>query len=109
MNKEQAEILVKQLGGNQLVAMTGAKGFGLTTDGKLAFRIQRAKNGINLITVTLNNLDLYDVKFEKFRFSAKTGTTRKVIEEHNNVYSDMLRGIFERATGLRTSLTHVYA
>jgi hypothetical protein len=49
--------------------------------------------------VTLNSMDLYDIKICKFR-----GLDVKVVKEVSNAYNDMLRDIFESTTGLRTSL-----
>lgn len=90
-----AEIL-KQLGGNKFIAMTGAACF---SDGNTLVAKFKGSNIANIMYVTLNGSDLYNVKICKFK-----GTNLKTVKEVNNAYADMLTPIFENTTGLRTKL-----
>lgn len=97
-----ANTILLQLGGNKFRVMTGANNF-VGTDDSLIFRLPGAggfcKNGINKVVIRLTPADLYDVEFYRLRSKAA-----KLIEKAEGVYCDQLRGVFERATGLRTSL-----
>ena len=95
-----AATIREQIGGKALY-MLGAKNFG--TNGKdLVFKIGRNSKGVTHIEITLNSLDLYDVKF----YACRGGLTPsiKTKAEHNNVYSDMLNGIIQKETELYLSL-----
>ncbi len=97
--KEIAQTILAQLGGNQFITMTGAKNLAATDFG-LQFKIgSGAKNGITHVTVTLNTMDLYNVKYVKVRGSKMT-----TIGEDKDVYCDMLRSTFTAATGFYTSM-----
>ena len=98
MAHEIEQEILRQLGGNKFIAMTGAKNF-IAGDGILAFRIPKAMNGINAVRITLNSLDLYDMKF--FRIY---GFDMKQVAEVNGVYNDQLQSIFTAKTGLYTHL-----
>lgn len=105
--KQTAETILSQLGGNKFTVMTGARSFMFHERGALSFKLP-GKSGINHVHIELNSLDLYNVEFR--RVTVRAGVlTNKLISEHKDVYADMLRGIFEKETGLRTSLTAVYA
>lgn len=101
MTNEQtvAGIILEQLGGNKFIAMTGAKNF--TRDGSsLRFKLPRsARDGINLVTITLDPSDTYTVQFAKYRalyvYPVKTVS---------DVYADSLTRVFTDATGLAVSL-----
>ncbi len=99
MTFEAREIL-KQLGGNRFIAMTGAKDF-IRDDEKqrITFKIGRNCSGINYVTITLNPMDLYDIKFISIR-----GWVIKEVSEEKGVYNDMLQTIFTQHTGLNTHL-----
>lgn len=88
--------ILNQLGGNKFVAMTGATCF---ADGNtLILRFKGSKDA-NLLTITLNSLDLYDLSFYKV-----TGPNRILIKEVNGAYNDMLLQIFKRVTKLNVVL-----
>ena len=92
------ETILKQLGGNRFVAMTGAKNLG--TNGKdLSFSIGRNAKKVSHVHIKLTSMDLYDVEFINMR-----GAKRKVIKKVKGVYGDMLPKIFQKYTGLRTRL-----
>ena len=101
MKMEIARIILEQLGGNQFRAMTGAKNFSYDKENKaLKFSFPMCRKA-NMCMITLNGLDLYDVKFIKI--NRKTFVW-KTIETFNDVYNDMLQSIFSSFTGLATKL-----
>jgi hypothetical protein len=95
-----AQDVLKQLGGNKFVAMTGAKNFVQDKSKKsISFKIGRNAKGINYIRITLNGKDLYDMEFIRVR-----GGKAKVLKKHNDIYNDQLQNIFTKETGMYTSL-----
>jgi hypothetical protein len=101
-SQEIARTIVQQMGGQKLIAMTGAKQFRDDGNGALSFRIPGkgfAKDGINHIRIELNAMDTYDMTFGKV-----FGGTYKEIASANGVYNDMLQEMFTKHTGLNTSL-----
>ena len=92
------ETILKQLGGNRFVAMTGAKNLG--TSGKdLSFSIGRNAKRVTHVHIKLTSMDLYDVEFINMR-----GAKRKVIKKVRGVYGDMLPKIFKKYTGMNVRL-----
>ena len=91
-----AQTILDQLGGRRFIAMTGAT---CIADGNTLIVKFKGSSIANIMYVTLNSLDLYDVQIAKYR-----GMNVKVVSETSGAYSDMLRPIFEKTTGLRTSL-----
>lgn len=118
-----AKTILSQIGGNHFVVMVGAKnmieiekGYGLQLD------FMRNKSKATRLRVILDADDTYTVQFikkgQKFSVNMYVKYTReqieekmadKVVKEYKGIYCDQLRGLFERETGLRTSLTHIYA
>ena len=94
-----AKTILEQLGGNKFRMMTGAKNFG-ARDNSLSMRIGRNSSNSNYLTITLNSMDTYDMKFCKLtrKFEEKSVT------EYKNVYNDLMRGTFTAHTGMYTSL-----
>lgn len=98
ISESVAKEILSQLGGNRFVAMTGAKN--LVDGGKyLAFKLPRAKGGINYVKVTLTSMDLYDLEFGRIR-----NMEYKVVKELKGIYNDQLQSIFTQVTGLHTRL-----
>ena len=99
-NKVVAWEILKQLGGNRFIAMTGAKNF-LRDDNKqlIAFKIGRNSKSINHVRITLNSMDTYDMEFINIR-AGKI----KIISEVEGVYNDQLQDIFTQKTGMYTHL-----
>ncbi len=92
----QTEIIA-QLGGNKFKMMTGAS---FIADGEDTLIVKfKGSTLANIMYITLNALDLYNVRICKYR-----GLNVKDVDVSENVYSDMLCPIFEKATGLRTRL-----
>ncbi len=95
-----ADTILAQLNGRKFIVMTGARH--LMSDGNaLSFRLPSgfANSGINYVKIWLDPNDTYRLEFGKVR-----GMNYKTISTFNDVYCDMLRPLFERETGLRTSL-----
>lgn len=117
MTNKQMEIantIIKQMGGSRrLSAMVGAKNFlalesGVRFDFKLNTKMNRCE-------ITLNSMDLYDVKFFKnYKITGREKTieamdkkiakSHAVVDSTEGVYEDMLNQTFETTTGLRLSL-----
>jgi len=99
---EIAKTILSQLGGNRLIAMTGAKNFvalaaGLQFD--LPKKAHFVKNGITRIWVELTPADTYTVKTWKIR-----GMNCQQLDTVEDVYCDELQGVFTELTGLDTHL-----
>jgi len=97
---EVGRTILEQLGGNRFLAMTGAKPIGIKNGLKLQLKMTTVKIGKNL-EITLNGNDLYDLAF----YNIDKKTYDKVVKkEIKDLYCDQLVEIFERETGLFTSL-----
>ena len=94
-----AKTILEQLGGNQFRMMTGAKNIA-GDENSLSMRIGRNSSNSNYLKITLNSMDLYDMKFMKLtrKFEEKS------VKEYNNVYNNSLRDRFTDHTGMYTSL-----
>ena len=94
-----AKTILEQLGGNKFRMMTGAKNFGARAN-SLSMRIGRNSSNSNYLTITLNSMDTYDMKFCKLtrKFEEKS------VIEYNNIYNVMLTDQFTAHTGMYTSL-----
>ena len=93
-----AQTILKQLGGNQRVAiMTGADQF-LAGDRSLSFKFKNSKTA-NAVLITLERDDTYTLKFTKIR-----GLKFTDVATVEGVYFDGLIDVFEKTTGLRLSL-----
>ena len=94
-----AETILKTLGGNKFRMMTGAKNLA-GDENSLSMRIGRNSSNSNYLKITLNSMDLYDMKFCKLtrKFEEKSVT------EYCDVYNDMLTEVFEKHTGMYTKL-----
>ena len=97
-----AETIFKQLGGQRFIVMTGCKHFSQTTNG-IQFKVGKNANGINHCRIDLDGSDLYKVEFLRVTRSRYKIVSR-VVSEHQGIFADQLRAVFEQATGLYTSL-----
>jgi hypothetical protein len=96
---EIANTIIQQLGGpGRLKAMAGCKDF-MALDSGVSFGIGRNAAGINKCIVRLTEADLYDVEFGVVR-RVKGVPTYKVVDKTEGAYADILKGLFERATGM---------
>lgn len=103
-----AKTILEQLGGKRFTTMTGASSFSsgqFKAGPGLSFRIPKAKQGIMGIRIVLTPNDLYAMEFLAARGSFKGGDYRvEVVAAHEDIYFDALQEVFERETGLATSL-----
>ena len=98
MDRRKAAVLLKQLGGNRFIAMTGAKGFAFSSK-YMSFKIGRNSKGINFVRIGHNAKDLYDMEFG---FVSVRGI--KVKKKVKDVYADMLGQMFKKYTGMNVRL-----
>lgn len=102
-NADIARTILAQLGGNVFCSMVGvhkdSSGLVAIDHGLRIMFSARAKYGINMMTVILTPMDLYTVTF----FMARKDYA-KTIEEYEDIYAEDLQRLFERVTGLATSL-----
>ena len=98
MDKRKAAIILKQIGGNRFIAMTGAKGFAFS-DKYMSFKIGRNSKGINFVRIGHNAMDTYDMEFG---FVSTRGI--KVKKKVKGVYADMLGTMFKKYTGMNVRL-----
>lgn len=98
MEMQVAQTILSQLGGRRFIAMTGASNFIGGAD-NLSFKVGRNAKGVTHVRVTLTPMDVYTVEFLRVR-----NMQVKEVSKSEDVYNDMLREVFERNTGLRTSL-----
>lgn len=95
-----ANTILEQMGGRQFIIMTGARN--LVGDiNSLRFSLTGAKDEINKVIIRLEPSDTYTVSFYKMR---DHGTSLYLVSEHSDIYFDVLQDVFERATGLYTTL-----
>lgn len=93
------KVIIQQLGGNQFIAMTGAKQFSFDKQRQvLGFKIgSGAKNKINYIEIELTGRDTYDIHFfKRGRYDVTP------IDSVYDVYADMLQTTFTQYTGFYT-------
>ena len=97
MDKRQAGVMLKQLGGNKFIMMTGAKNFAVGPKGA-GFKIGRNSKNVNFVRIDLKN-DLYDMEF----FQVRAGKM-KLKSKVKQIYADQLQDQFTKHTGMYTSL-----
>lgn len=109
--KEVVNTILQQFGGRMALKMIGAsglrggelpedRGYFLTIDFK-AFSLNLA----NRVTITLNQMDTYDMKFERIHYSSMNRKDlQEAIKEHEGLYFDQLQEVFEQDTGLYLKL-----
>ena len=99
-NDRVARTILQQLGGmGKLKAMIGATNF-VYDENSLKFKLKSCRKA-NIIQITLNALDTYDIKF--FKYNSRSCECKEV-KQFNDYYADMVRGIIEEFTGLYLSL-----
>lgn len=104
-NMEIANIILQQLGGTgRLKIMAGCKDY-IAIENGVQFGIGKNAAGINKAKIVLRADDLYDVEFGTVRKNNKTFEyTYKVVSKTEGAYNDMLKSLFESATGMYLSL-----
>ena len=110
INNIVAMEILKQLGGNKFLAMTGAKNL-VYDDNSLNMKLPKNMSQANYLKITLNSLDTYDLRFYKVtggKMNMKTFEVSPIKEKDikiiNCVYCDQLQEIFTQVTGMYTSL-----
>ena len=100
-NGFNAETIIRQLGGQRFITMTGAHTFTYSRAGRyLTFKLPANLVGPGrFFKITFNDNDLYTLEFSKFRKLSVT-----VIETADGIYSDQLQSVFSRMTRLATHL-----
>lgn len=98
-DKSIAIEILKQLGGQRFIAMTGCYNF-CCDDRTFMCHLRRNKSGAQYLKITLNSMDLYDIVFS--RINRKNELV--IVKELNGYYDDMLQGMFTEVTGLYTHL-----
>ena len=99
VDKKQGAEILKQLGGNRFIMMTGAKHFGVGKEG-LSFKIGRNSKQVNHIKIDYDRgRDLYNMKFD---WVTKRGIKNK--KTLKGIYADQLQKAFTMHTGMYTSL-----
>jgi hypothetical protein len=96
-DKTVAIEILKQLGGNKFIVMTGANTF-TCSDYVMSFKFKMCPK-TNVCRITLTPMDVYTMEFFRIR-----GTDFKPVEKFEGVYNDMLQDIFTQVTGLNTHL-----
>jgi DNA repair protein RadC len=91
-----ASTILEQLGGiGRIKAMTGAYNFVDIGNG-VSFRIKNQR--ANYVKIKLNSMDLYDLEIGRIR-----GDNYTIVSEYDNVYSDQLKSLIEKSTGMYLS------
>lgn len=109
-NTEKATIIINQLGGNKFLAMTGSKNF-LALENGVRMDLAKNESGANKLEITLDGLDLYNMRFFKFtpgrlnkKTFAYTDDKTTEIQEYNGVFNNQLQELFTGVTGMDTHL-----
>lgn len=90
-----ANTILQQLGGSKVSSFIGVKQFVAINNGLQIKWSAKSKNKSNLVTISLNGNDLYDVRFSNIR-----GLNVTLKSEHLDMYCDQLIDLFETETGL---------
>lgn len=99
MQNEIAQTILRQLGGNKFLAMTGAKDL-VAGSNSLQFRLPKlGKNKMNIVRITLMTDDTYMMEFWKLR--GLNLTAGDCIKE---IFAERLQERFEDFTGFYTHL-----
>ena len=124
-----ATTIFNQLGGNKFVVMTGAK-YMVSSENGLTFQIGKNASKANLVKVTTNGNDTYNLQFwkkgrevnsillivkyveqglndEQIKIKvdeAQKKAEPKMLKEYSGIYSDQLQELFTEYTKMYTKL-----
>jgi hypothetical protein len=113
---EIAFTIMKQLGGNKFIVMTGARDFIHDKEGRLSFRFPTAKagksKGANRCAIALTGDDLFTMAFSKARHKTEligglrfgAGWEVSDVAKIEGLFSDQLQSVFTAHTGMDTHL-----
>lgn len=118
IKKGNYQDIVKQIGGNKFLTMTGSKikYYGFDELGYVYIMIELVKNqsGEKYLKIQLNGIDLYNMEFSKIKKTQLSeykalglkiyDEQQVIIETIENVYAEDLQEIFTDRTGLLTRL-----
>jgi hypothetical protein len=96
--KEIAAEILRQMGGSKFIVMTGSYNF-IADGNTLCMKLRRNKSRANILYITLNSMDTYDMRFAQF-----SGTDVKDLRIVEGVYDDQIQEIFTDVTGMYTHL-----
>ncbi len=117
-DKRVAEEILRQLGGNEFVTMTGSRNF-IADGNTLWMCLAKNASGANRLFITYHrHPDTYDMRFFYYwaphiRRVAELGKVAAVpevqrdVEVFRDIYCDMLRVIFEQVTGFETHMPRI--
>jgi len=95
------ETLLKQLGGNKFMVMTGSKVFDYGPN-MLTLKLPTNKSKANYLDIVYHpGKDLYTMTFRRV---FNRGLDSKRLVEYDDLYADQLQEVFTLATGMETSL-----
>jgi len=99
-NKSVAIEILRQLGGNKFIAMTGARNFACDNN-SMTFKLSQTmtRDRISHIKITLNSMDTYDIKYFNIR-----GINIREVDTFEGAYNDMLKNVISERTGLAVTL-----
>lgn len=111
-DKEMAATILRQLGGNRFLTMTGCKNLMFSSVSEsnpvfyLSMKIGSNAGKVNYLKVFYNEWpDDYAMEFCKYVVSSKTGAVKITnVKRYDGLYFDQLQSVFTEATGLYTSL-----
>ena len=110
-----AQEILRQLGGNMFVRITGVKDLCTDNGDNLRMSLPRNSSGANRLEITLDyTTDTYNMRFFKYskaRINLKTGAFVSVkvkdIRSFSMIYCDQLRDIFTDITGIETHMPRI--
>ena len=95
------ETILEQMGGNKFMVMTGARPF-VHGPHMLTFKLPTNQSKANYLDVIHNpGKDLYTMTFRRV---SNRGMDSKNLVEYDDVYADQLQPMFEKVTGMYTTL-----
>lgn len=100
MSNEIASTILKQLGGNKFIVMTGSKNL-VADECALTMHLTRNKAMAKYLRIELNGNDTYTMIFRK---AITKQHTFPIVRRIEGVYFDQLQTLFTEVTGLYTSL-----
>lgn len=98
-NQEVANEILRQLGGQRFIVMTGVKNLS-SSPTSLTMKLPKCGTKAQWLKITLNSKDLYDLEFVRLTKTYE----REVVKEYSDIYCDQLQEIFTQETKLYTSL-----
>lgn len=109
INREIANTILAQLGGNKFLAMTGSHQLTYSSKERyLQMKLRRNASGAQYLKITLEPNDVYTMEFFKVKTKRESGFVvdyeRVEVKKIEYVYEDGLQPLFTSITELRTHL-----